>query len=157
MTLRFHYFLIRCVNNNNIPISLTPLPLMVHKEIRFGRLLKRRVKVNRTMTLLPSTCKFNAGADSVHCHGQPTLYTMKALKSDYPRIFRLFRKYCVFPSTQNRDERIFSLVAQNTRPQCRRIKVDTIENKVLIGSAILSHGFIFNYKDGNDSSSDEES
>ena len=47
------------------------------------------------------------------------LHAMDALKSDYPRIFRLFRKYCIFPSTQNRDERIFSLVARNTRPQCR--------------------------------------
>ena len=78
------------------------------------------------------------------------LHAMDALKSDYPQI-------CVFPSTQNRDERIFSLVAQNTRPQCWRIKVDTIENKVLIGSDIQSHGFIINYKDGNNSSSDEES
>ena len=49
--------------------------------------------------------------------------------SDYPRIYVIFRKYCVFPSTQNRDERIFSLVSLNTQARSRRIQVDTIEKK----------------------------
>ena len=51
--------------------------------------------------------------------------------------------------------RIVSMVGKNTGAQCRSINVDTIEKKVLIGSAIRSNGCIFNYQDGADSSSDE--
>ena len=104
---------------------------------------------DRDVTSIDAEIQRWSGLSSLSRTTDP-VHAMDALKSDYPQI-------CVFPSTQNRDERIFSLVAQNTRPQCRRIKVDTIENKVLIGSDIQSHGFIINYKDGNDSSSDEES
>ena len=51
---------------------------------------------------------------------------MEALKKEYPRIYTLFRKYCVYPATQNRDERIFSMVAQNTNPLRRSIHVDSV-------------------------------
>ena len=37
-------------------------------------------------------------------------------------------------------------------PQCRSLKVATIEKKVALGSAILKNGFIFN---ANESSSDD--
>ena len=84
------------------------------------------------------------------------LHAIEALKNDYPRIYVIFRKYCVFPSTQNRDERIFSLVSLNTQARSWRIQVDTIEKKVVIGSAIRSNGFIFDYKRGRDSSSDDD-
>ena len=43
-------------------------------------------------------------------------------------------------------------------PQCRSLKVATIEKKVIVGSAILKNGFIFNVKDAkvaNESSSDD--
>jgi hypothetical protein len=84
------------------------------------------------------------------------VHAMEALKKNFPRIYLLFRKYCVLPATQNKDERVFSFVARNTQPLCRQIKVETIEKKVIVGSAIRNHGFIFNYLDGVDSSSDEE-
>ena len=83
------------------------------------------------------------------------LHAMDALKTDYPHIFEIFRKYCVFPSTQNRDERIFSMMARCTGPQCRSITVETLEKKILIGCAIRSNGFIFSYLNGADSSEGE--
>ena len=54
---------------------------------------------------------------------------MKNLNTEFPQINKVFRKYCIFPSTQNRDEQIFSLVGLITRPHCRNISVDTIEKK----------------------------
>ena len=39
------------------------------------------------------------------------------------------------------------MVGRNTGPQCRSIKAETIEIKVVVGSAIQMRGFIFNYKD----------
>ena len=61
-----------------------------------------------------------------------------------------------FPATQNADERLFSLVGRVTGPQCRRIKTTTIEKKVVVGSAIQRHGFIFKYTDGDETTSSEE-
>ena len=81
---------------------------------------------------------------------------MEHLKKDFPRIYRLFRKFSIFPCSQNKDERLFSLVARNTGPRCRNIKVETIEKKVVVGSAIQKHGFRFNYQNGNASSSEED-
>ena len=68
-----------------------------------------------------------------------------------------FRKYSIYPATQNKDEQLFSMLGQNTGPWSRRIKTEKIEKKVVIGSAIQKHGFAFNYNDCNDncSSSDE--
>jgi hypothetical protein len=83
------------------------------------------------------------------------VHAMEGLKKDFPRIYSMFRKYSVLPATQNKDERLFSMVARNTQPLSRQIKSETIEKKVVIGSAIKNHGFIFNYLDGVDSSSDE--
>ena len=85
---------------------------------------------------------------------------MEALKSDFPRIYRMFRMYSIFPATQNKDERLFSLIAQNTGPLSRRIKVETIERKVVVGSAIQKHGFVFDFSSApkandNSESSDE--
>ena len=82
---------------------------------------------------------------------------MEGLRREYPHVYKIFRKYNVYPATQNRDERIFSMVARNTSSQCRNIKVDSIEKKVLIASAIRSNGFIFDYADNLDVSSESES
>ena len=81
------------------------------------------------------------------------IHVMKYLKRDYPLIYRLFRKYSIFPATQNKDERLFSLVGRNTGPLSRRIKIETIEKKVVVGSAIQKHGFIFDHQKGHESSS----
>ena len=43
-----------------------------------------------------------------------------------------------------------------TRPLSRNIKVETIERKVVVGSAVQKHGFIFNFEGGHESSSSEE-
>ena len=80
---------------------------------------------------------------------------MEALKRDYPRIFMLFRKFSIFPATQNKDERLFSMVGRNTGALSRNIRVETIEKKVVVGSALQKHGFMFNYKNGVDSDSDD--
>ena len=82
---------------------------------------------------------------------------MESLKKDYPCMYKIFRKYSIFPATQNKDERLFSMVGRNTGPHCRKIKAETIEKKVIVGSAIQKHGFIFNFNDckSNCSSSDE--
>ena len=45
---------------------------------------------------------------------------------------------------------------QHLKPTTRSITVDTIEKKALIGSAIWQNSFVQNYKDGKESSSDEE-
>ena len=82
---------------------------------------------------------------------------MEGLQREYPHIYKVFRKYNVIPATQNRDERIFSLVARNTSAQCRNITVDSIEKKVIIASAIRSNGFIFDYTDHLNLSSESES
>ena len=50
----------------------------------------------------------------------------------------------------------FSLVNRNTGALSRCIKIETLERKVVIGSAIRKHGFIFHYKNGNTSSSDDD-
>ena len=69
---------------------------------------------------------------------------------------KLFRKYSIFPATQNKDERLFSLIGRNTGALSRRIKIETIEKKVVVGSAIQKHGFIFDYQKGHDSSSSDD-
>ena len=51
------------------------------------------------------------------------------------------------------------MVARNTGPLSRSIKVETIERKVVVGSAVQKHGFIFDYAKASslpdrDSSSD---
>ena len=84
------------------------------------------------------------------------IHAMVAHGKDCPRVYKLFRKYSVFPATQNCDERLFSMVNRNTGALSWNIKVETIERKVVIGSAIQRHGFIFHYKNGNISSSDDE-
>ena len=67
-------------------------------------------------------------------------------------------QYSIFPATQNKDDRLFSLVGRNTGPLSRRIKIETIEKKVVVGSAIQKHGFIFDHQKGHkSSSSDDES
>ena len=86
------------------------------------------------------------------------IHAMEVLRKDFPRIHKLFRKYSIYPATQNKDERLFSMVGRNTGPQCRSLKVATIENKVVVGSAIHKNGFIFNSNDAkiaNESSSDD--
>ena len=60
------------------------------------------------------------------------------------------------PATQNKDERLFSLVGRNTGPLSRRIKIETIEKKVVVGSAIQKHGFIFDHQKGHESSSSDD-
>ena len=75
---------------------------------------------------------------------------------DFPWIFCVFRKFSIVPATQNKCERLFSLVGRITGPLSRNIKVETIERKVVVGSAVQKHGFIFNFEKGNDSSSSEE-
>ena len=70
---------------------------------------------------------------------------MEGLRAEYPHVYKVCRKYAVYPATQNRDERIFSMVARNTTALCRNITVDSIEKKVLIASAIRSNGFIYNH------------
>ena len=69
----------------------------------------------------------------------------------------LFRKFSIFPATQNKDERLFSMVGRNTGALSRNIRVETIEKKVAVGSALhlQKHGFMFNYKNGVDSDSDD--
>ena len=52
------------------------------------------------------------------------------------------------------------MVAQNTGPLRRNIKVETIAKKVVVGSAVQRHGFVFDYTKArsqteNESSSDE--
>ena len=85
---------------------------------------------------------------------------MSGLKQDYPRIFKLFRKYSIFPATQNKSERLFSMIGRMTRPQARRIKVESIESRAVVGAAIQKNGFIFDYRDddqkSNETSSDDE-
>ena len=41
-------------------------------------------------------------------------------------------------------------------PMCRSIIAETIERKVTVASAIQNHGFVYDYTNGIDSSSDEE-
>ena len=99
-----------------------------------------------------------SGVSRFHRKTNP-IHAMEGLKLDHPRVYKLFRKYSIFPATQNKDERLFSLVARNTGPMCQRIKVDTITKKVVVGSAVQRHGFIFDYTKActqadNDSSSD---
>ena len=83
------------------------------------------------------------------------IHVMEGLKRDFPRIYLLFRKFSIFPSTQNKDERLFSLIGRNTGSLCQRLKVETIEKKVVVESAIQKHGFVFDYQNGDNSSSDE--
>ena len=65
-------------------------------------------------------------------------------------------KFYIFPASQNKDERLFSMVGRNTGALSRNIKVETIEKKVVVGSAIQKHGFIFDYKKGHESSSSDD-
>ena len=65
------------------------------------------------------------------------IHVMEGLNlSDFPRIYLLFRKFSIFPSTQNKDERLFSLIGRNTGSLGQRLKVETIEKKVVVGRAI---------------------
>ena len=72
-----------------------------------------RCESDQDLTSIDAEIQRWSGLSSLSRTTNP-LHAMDALKSDYPRIFRLFRKYCVSPSTQNRDERIFSLVVSLT-------------------------------------------
>ena len=85
-----------------------------------------------------------------------TICAVTSLKIDYPRIFKHVRKYSVFPATQNSDERLFSMVNRNAGALSQSIKIETVEQKVVVGSAIQRHGFVFHYKSGTVSSSDED-
>ena len=85
------------------------------------------------------------------------IYAMEVVKWEYPRIFKLFRKYSIFSATQNKDERLLSMIGRNTSPQSQSLKVETIESGV-VGSAIQKHRRIFNFNKANgqdDSSSDD--
>ena len=85
------------------------------------------------------------------------IHVMEGLKKDYPQMYRLFRKFSIYPATQSKDERLFSMVGRNTGPLSRSIKVETLEKKVVVGSAIQKHGFRFHFKNGcNSSSSDND-
>ena len=70
---------------------------------------------------------------------------MKSLKREYPLVYKLFRQYSMFSASQNKDERLFSLIGRNTGALSRQIKIETIEKKVVVGSAIQKHGFVFDY------------
>ena len=72
---------------------------------------------------------------------------MDAMKSDFPRLHKLFRKYSIFHAPQNKDEGLFSMIEQNTTSLCQSIELETIEKKVVVGSAIKQHGFIFHSND----------
>ena len=94
---------------------------------------------------------------SVPSRDSNPVHTMTGLKRDFPLVNKVFRKYLIFPATQNADERLFSLVGKMTRPQSRRIKTTTIEKKyIVVSSTIQTHGFIFNYLNGNETNSSEE-
>ena len=67
----------------------------------------------------------------------------------------LFLKFSIFPATQNKDERLFSMVGRTTGALSRFICVKTIEKKVVVGSVLQKHGFMFLYKNGVDSDSDD--
>ena len=81
---------------------------------------------------------------------------MKSLKREYPLVYKLFRQYSIFPASQNKDERLFSLIGRNTGALSLQIKIETIEKKVVVGSAIQKHGFVFDYRKGHDSSSSDD-
>jgi hypothetical protein len=70
---------------------------------------------------------------------------MEALKTNLPRVYCLFRKYSSVPATQNSDERVFSAVAALTNPKARKIKVETIAQKIICGRAIQRNGFVYDY------------
>ena len=57
-------------------------------------------------------------------------------------------------------KRLLSIQREKTRisrpPTPVAAKVETIEKKVIVGSAVQKQGFIFNFEKGNDSSSSEE-
>ena len=82
-----------------------------------------------------------SGVSRPHKQTSP-IHAMEGLKQDFSRIYKLFCKYSIYPATQNKDEKLFSMVARNTGSQCQRIKVETIEKKVVIRSAVQRHGFI---------------
>ena len=76
-------------------------------------------------------------------------------------VWKKWQYRSIFTATQNKDERLFSLVARNTGPQSRKIKVETIEKKVVVGSAVQKHGCRFGYTKEHsvaqrDNSSDED-
>ena len=108
-------------------------------------------------TSIESEIQLWSGVSRIPRKSNP-IHAMDVLKKDFPRIHKLFRKYSIYPATQNKDERLFSMVGRNTGPQCRSLKIETIEKKVVVGSAVQKHGFIYNYKDAkkpNESSSDD--
>ena len=59
----------------------------------------------------------------------------------------LFLKFSIFPATQNKDERLFSMVGRTTGALSRFICV--LEKK--LSSKEQKHGFMFHYKNGVDS------
>ena len=87
-----------------------------------------------------------SGVRRSHRTANPIL-AMDAMKADFPRLYKLFRKYSIFPASQNKDERLFSMIGQNTSSLCQSIKLETIEKKVVVGSAITQHGSIFHSND----------
>ena len=65
--------------------------------------------------------------------------------------------YSIFPASQNKDKRLFSMIGKNTGPLSRRIKVETIERKVVVGLVIQQHGFVFYFNaDPNDHSASSD-
>ena len=42
------------------------------------------------------------------------VHLMQTLKKEYPNICKLFRKFSIFPASQNKDERLISMVGRNT-------------------------------------------
>ena len=49
------------------------------------------------------------------------------------------------------------MIGKNTGPLSRRIKVETIERKVVVGSAVQQHGFVFYFNaDPNDHSASSD-
>ena len=92
-------------------------------------------------TSIESEIQLWSGVSRIDRNANP-IQAWEVLRKDFPRIYQLFRKYSIYPATQNKDERLFSMVGRNTGPQCRSIKVETIERKVVVGSAIQKRVFV---------------
>ncbi len=131
------------------------IPAETEKDSFWGTFEKQLDTPQNELGTLDSEISMWGGLSAPSRTANP-MHVMTALKGDYPRIYKLFRKISIIPSSQNKDERLFSMVSRNTNPLCRSIKPETIERKVVVGSAIQKHGFVFNYMLGNDSSSSDE-
>ena len=56
-----------------------------------------------------------------------------------------------------KDERLFSFIARNTTLLCSSMKIESLERKVIVGEPVRQHGFMIEYKNGEESDdSDEE-